>query len=70
MFSKVNPFDESVVAATDENLTGENWELILTVTDKLSRASPESARDCVAAVEKRLNNRNPNVQLYALAVKE
>jgi signal transducing adaptor molecule len=41
MFSKVNPFDESVVAATDENLTGENWELILTVTDKLSRASPE-----------------------------
>lgn len=65
MFSKVNPFDESVgkrnwtlwfikvysyllskkyittVAATDENLTGENWELILTVTDKLFRASPE-----------------------------
>lgn len=27
-----------------------------------------SARDCIAAVEKRLNNRNPNVQLYALAV--
>ncbi|CAO3691290.1 unnamed protein product [Rhizopus stolonifer] len=70
MFSRVNPFDESVVAATDENLTGENWELILTVTDKLSRASPESARDCVAAVEKRLNNRNPNVQLYALALTE
>ncbi|KAG1150418.1 hypothetical protein G6F37_005555 [Rhizopus arrhizus] len=70
MFSKVNPFDESVVAATDENLTSENWELILTVTDKLSLASPESARDCVAAVEKRLNNRNPNVQLYALALAE
>jgi hypothetical protein len=31
----------NTVAATDENLTGENWELILTVTDKLFRASPE-----------------------------
>jgi hypothetical protein len=27
-----------------------------------------SARECVAAVEKRLNNKNPNVQLYAIAV--
>ncbi|KAI9247642.1 hypothetical protein BY458DRAFT_527114 [Sporodiniella umbellata] len=70
MFSRVNPFDDLVASATDENLTGENWELILAVTDKLSRASPESARDCVAAVEKRLNNRNPNVQLYALALTE
>ncbi|CEG63229.1 hypothetical protein RMATCC62417_00406 [Rhizopus microsporus] len=70
MFSRTNPFDECVAAATDENLTGENWELILTVTDKLSRASTESARDCIAAVEKRLNNRNPNVQLYALALTE
>lgn len=27
-----------------------------------------SARDCVASVEKRLHNKNPNVQLYAVAV--
>ncbi|KAI8082653.1 uncharacterized protein B0P05DRAFT_508528 [Gilbertella persicaria] len=70
MFSRANPFDESVIAATNENLTVENWELILAVTDKLSRASTESARDCIAAVEKRLNNKNPNVQLYALALTE
>jgi hypothetical protein len=64
MFSRANPFDESVskfffflfqvskmlllniilytiVAATNENLTVENWELILAVTDKINRASPE-----------------------------
>ncbi|CAO3629382.1 unnamed protein product [Mucor fragilis] len=70
MFSRANPFDESVIAATNENLTVENWELILAVTDKITRASPESARECVAAVEKRLNNKNPNVQLYAVALTE
>ncbi|CAO0795019.1 unnamed protein product [Mucor circinelloides] len=70
MFSRANPFDESVIAATNENLTVENWELILAVTDKITRASPESARECVAAVEKRLNNKNPNVQLYAIALTE
>ncbi|GAA5814814.1 hypothetical protein MFLAVUS_008317 [Mucor flavus] len=70
MFSKSNPFDESVIAATNENLTVENWELILAVTDRITRASPESARDCVASVEKRLHNRNPNVQLYAVALTE
>ncbi|KAG2237497.1 hypothetical protein INT48_005533 [Thamnidium elegans] len=70
MFSKSNPFDESVIAATNENLTVENWELILAVTDRITRASPESARDCVASVEKRLLNKNPNVQLYAVALTE
>ncbi|KAI8369909.1 hypothetical protein EDC96DRAFT_503811 [Choanephora cucurbitarum] len=70
MFSRANPFEESVTAATNENLTVENWELILAVTDKLSRATTESARDCIAAVEKRLNNKNSNVQLYTLALSE
>ncbi|KAI8969740.1 hypothetical protein BDB01DRAFT_816199 [Pilobolus umbonatus] len=70
MFSKSNPFDECVTAATNENLTGENWELILAVTDKVTRASPDSARDCVAAVEKRVNNKIPNVQLYAISLAE
>lgn len=31
----------TIVAATNENLTVENWELILAVTDKINRASPE-----------------------------
>ncbi|KAI9271161.1 hypothetical protein EDC94DRAFT_512501 [Helicostylum pulchrum] len=70
MFAKTNPFDETVIAATNENLTAENWELILAVTDRITRASPESARDCVASVEKRLLNKNSNVQLYAVALTE
>jgi signal transducing adaptor molecule len=34
-------FSNLLAAATNENLTGENWELILAVTDKIARASPE-----------------------------
>ncbi|KAI7875558.1 hypothetical protein K492DRAFT_29051 [Lichtheimia hyalospora FSU 10163] len=70
MFSKPNPFDESVAAATNENLTSENWELILGICDRVSRSSPDSARDCVSAVAKRFGSRNANVQLYALALSE
>jgi signal transducing adaptor molecule len=36
-----NPFVICLVAATNENLTVENWELILAVTDKITRASPD-----------------------------
>ncbi|KAI9309200.1 hypothetical protein BJ944DRAFT_258936 [Cunninghamella echinulata] len=68
MFSKPNAFEEIVNSATDENLTTENWETILAVCDKVSRSSPDSARDCVAVVQKRLGHRNANVQLYALAL--
>jgi signal transducing adaptor molecule len=71
----------SVIAkATDENLTIENWELILDVCDKVN-SKPEdgyvqdhrallisSPRDAVAAVTKRLAHRNANVQLYSLTV--
>ncbi|KAI9477704.1 hypothetical protein BDB00DRAFT_859171 [Zychaea mexicana] len=70
MFSKPNPFEESVAAATNENLTSENWELILGVCDKVSRGTPENARDCATAVTKRFTSRNANVQLYALALSE
>ncbi|KAG2218399.1 hypothetical protein INT45_011587 [Circinella minor] len=70
MFAKANPFEESVAAATNENLTSENWELILGVCDKVSRGTPENARDCVGAVIKRFTSRNANVQLYALALSE
>ncbi|KAI8099297.1 uncharacterized protein BX664DRAFT_320956 [Halteromyces radiatus] len=70
MFSKPNPFEELVNSATDENLTSENWEAILIVCDRVSKSPPESARDCVAAVQKRLSHRNANVQLYALALSD
>jgi signal transducing adaptor molecule len=66
------------VKATDENLTTENWELILEVCDKVD-AKPEEGyviiyvakvrpKDAIAAVMKRLVHRNANVQLYALTV--
>ncbi|KAF7721313.1 ESCRT-0 subunit protein hse1 [Apophysomyces ossiformis] len=70
MFSKSNPFDELVASATDENLTSENWELILGVCDKVTRSPPDSAKDCIAAVQKRFLSRNANVQLYALTLSE
>ncbi|CAO3643772.1 unnamed protein product [Cunninghamella blakesleeana] len=52
LFSKPNAFEEIVNSATDENLTTENWEVILTVCDKVSHGSPENARDCIAAIQK------------------
>ena len=55
----------NAVKATDENLTSENWELIMAVVDKVSESSTGSA-DAVAAMIKRLAHRNANVQLYTL----
>ncbi|RMD43412.1 hypothetical protein DV735_g1744, partial [Chaetothyriales sp. CBS 134920] len=54
-----NAFDEAVTKATDENLTSENWELILDVCDKAS-SQPSGAKDAVAALIKRLAHRNAN----------
>lgn len=30
-----NPYDDIVIKATDENLTSENWEIILNLCDKV-----------------------------------
>ncbi|KAF2275342.1 uncharacterized protein EI97DRAFT_443210 [Westerdykella ornata] len=60
-----NAFDDVVVKATDENLTSENWGLILDVCDKVS-GSETGAKDAVQALIKRLAHRNANVQLYTL----
>ncbi|KIO32010.1 hypothetical protein M407DRAFT_67248 [Tulasnella calospora MUT 4182] len=66
----VNPYDELVAKATDENLTEENWELILNLCDKVYDEGPNGARNAIAAVLKRLSHRNPNVQLYSLGLAE
>lgn len=63
--STQNQFDEAVAKATDENLTSENWELILDVCDKVT-GNENGGKDVVAALMKRLSNRNANVQLLAL----
>lgn len=70
MFKAANPFDEIVAKATDENLTSENWQLNLDVCDKVSSEGENGARNCVAAILKRLVHRNANVQLYALTLSD
>ncbi|KAJ7467826.1 hypothetical protein B0H11DRAFT_2174869 [Mycena galericulata] len=65
-----NPYDEIVAKTTDENLTSENWELILNLCDKVQDEGPPGAHGVVAALLKRLTHRNPNVQLYALSLAE
>jgi signal transducing adaptor molecule len=65
-----NPYDDIVNKTTDENLTSENWELILNLCDKVQDEGPDGARNVIAAVLKRLAHRNPNVQLYALSLAE
>ncbi|KAI1793433.1 hypothetical protein LXA43DRAFT_1000697 [Ganoderma leucocontextum] len=67
---QANPYDEIVVKTTDENLTSENWELILNLCDKVQEEGEQGARNVVAAALKRLAHRNPNVQLYTLTLVE
>ncbi|KAH8103891.1 hypothetical protein BXZ70DRAFT_1051784, partial [Cristinia sonorae] len=65
-----NPYDDIVCKATDENLTGENWEIILNLCDKVQDEGETGARNIIAAILKRLAHRNPNVQLYTLSLAE
>lgn len=68
MFRAGNPFEELVVKATDENLTSEDWDTNLRVCDKLASNREADARQCLAAVQKRVAHRNANVQLFALTL--
>ncbi|KAF9917078.1 ESCRT-0 subunit protein hse1 [Linnemannia zychae] len=70
MFRNVNPFDEIVATATSETLTSENWDVILTICEKVNRSGDNSGRDCLAAIQKRLTNKNANVTLYSLTLCE
>ncbi|KAK9350774.1 hypothetical protein V1523DRAFT_428712 [Lipomyces doorenjongii] len=54
--------------ATDENLTSENWEHILSVCDKVNASSENGAKEAVSALQKRVGHRSANVQLYALTL--
>ncbi|CAL1715380.1 unnamed protein product [Somion occarium] len=58
------------LSTTDENMTSENWELILNLCDKVQDEGEQGARNVVAAILKRLAHRNPNVQLYTLTLAE
>ncbi|KAF9038079.1 hypothetical protein BJ165DRAFT_1553936 [Panaeolus papilionaceus] len=63
-------YDDIVVKTTDENLTSENWELILNLCDKVDDEGQAGAHSAVAAIIKRMAHRSPNVQLYALSLAE
>ncbi|KIJ55536.1 hypothetical protein M422DRAFT_151809 [Sphaerobolus stellatus SS14] len=67
---QANPYDDVVAKTTDENLTSENWELILNLCDKVNDEGEAGARNVIASLLKRLTHRNPNVQLYSLALAE
>ncbi|CCM01831.1 uncharacterized protein FIBRA_03899 [Fibroporia radiculosa] len=67
---QTNPYDDVVAKTTDENMTSENWELILNLCDKVQDEGETGARNVVAAVLKRLAHRNPNVQLYTFTLAE
>ncbi|KAI0318377.1 hypothetical protein OF83DRAFT_1056989 [Amylostereum chailletii] len=65
-----NPYDDIVAKATDENLTSENWEIILNLCDKVTDEGEQGARNVIASIMKRMTHRNANVQLYSLALVE
>ncbi|KAG6899047.1 hypothetical protein C0993_001399 [Termitomyces sp. T159_Od127] len=65
-----NPYEDIVAKTTDENLTTENWELILNLCDKVLEEGQQGAHNVIASILKRLAHRNPNVQLYALSLTE
>ncbi|CEQ41504.1 SPOSA6832_03237, partial [Sporobolomyces salmonicolor] len=60
---RVNP-----AKATDEKQTEINWEIALTVWDKVNEDGEAGARNCVAALQKRLTHRSANVQLFSLTL--
>ncbi|KJA14934.1 hypothetical protein HYPSUDRAFT_149756 [Hypholoma sublateritium FD-334 SS-4] len=68
--SSSTEYEDIVNKTTDENLTSENWELILNLCDKVQDEKQPGAHAAIAAILKRLAHRNPNVQLYALSLTE
>ncbi|KAJ1984626.1 ESCRT-0 subunit protein hse1 [Dimargaris verticillata] len=69
MFRTTNPFESLVNKATSEELLTENWDLNLRICEKIGQ-SETNARDCMAAINKRLLHRNANVVLYTLSLTE
>ncbi|EPQ28488.1 uncharacterized protein PFL1_03791 [Pseudozyma flocculosa PF-1] len=70
MFAAKNPFEDVVIKATSDELTSEDWQLNLDICDRVSSEGDTGARNCVAAIQKRLIHRNANVQLYALTLSD
>lgn len=66
--SSLNPYEEIVAKATDEKQTVEAWDVLLTIWDKVNDDGEDGARNCVIALQKRLQHRSANVQLFSLTL--
>jgi signal transducing adaptor molecule len=62
------PYDEIVEKVTAETLTTENWALMIDVSDRVNSGGAKGAKQCLLAIRKRLNHRDPHVVLFALSL--
>lgn len=63
-----SPYDEIVEKATAENLTSENWALMMDICDNVSSKDQRACKDCLISLKKRLNHRDPHIVLLALSL--
>ncbi|KAI6244113.1 hypothetical protein M3Y99_00082200 [Aphelenchoides fujianensis] len=61
-------FDDQVEKVTAETLTTENWALMMDLSDRVTREGTKGAKQCLLAIKKRLNHRDPHVVLFALSL--